>query len=168
MEDRVKNAVFVYNRKISVKPKQVETLCHVLNGNNVLVNLPVGYGKSLIFHVLPELLKSDTKTTPIVIVISPLNIIHKDQLSSLAEHSIPSYRLNIETKLCDFTEDGKVYEANSDVNLDDVIAGKFRHVFCHPEALLNTSLGRKLLDNDDFCSLVVAVVVDGCHILDKW
>jgi len=167
MEDRVKHAVNKYDKRITVKPKQMEALCHVLNGHNVLVNLPVGYGKSLIFHVLPELLKTDTNTHPIVIVISLLNIIHKDQLSTLADHKIPACRMNIDTKLSEATEDGEVYEVKSDANLDEVLAGKFCVVFCHPEALLNTTLGRTLLDNEDFCRLVVAVVVDECHIIDN-
>ena len=34
--------------------------------------------------------------------------------------------------------------------------------------LLNTTLGGPLLDNEDFSRLVVAVVVDECHIIDKW
>lgn len=76
-----------------------------------------------------------------MIVISPLNIIHKDQLSTLAYHKIPACRISIDTKLCELaTEDGEVYEVKSDANLDEVLAGKFRVVFCHPEALLNTTL----------------------------
>ena len=53
-EDREKHAVNKYDERITVKPKQMEALCHVLNGHDVLVSLPVGYGKSLIFfdHVI--------------------------------------------------------------------------------------------------------------------
>jgi len=32
MEDRVKHAVNKYDETITVKPKQMEALCHVLNG----------------------------------------------------------------------------------------------------------------------------------------
>ena len=88
-------------------------------------------------------------------------------MSTLADHKIPACRMNIDTKLSEATEDGEVYEVKSDANLDEVHAGKFCVVFCHPEALLNTTLGRTLLDNEDFCRLVVAVVVDECHIIDN-
>ena len=122
MEDRVKHAVNKYDTRITVKPKQMETLCHVLNAHNVLVNLPVGYGSILIFHILSELLKTDTNAHLIVIVISPLNIIHRDQLSTLADHKIPSCRMNIDTKLSEATENGEVYEVKSDANLYEALA----------------------------------------------
>ena len=120
MEDRVKHAVNKYDTRITVKPKQMETLCHVLNAHNVLVNLPVGYGKILIFHVLSELLKTDTNAH--LIVISPLNIIHRYQLSTLADHKIPACRMNIDTKLSEATENGEVYEVKSNDNLYEALA----------------------------------------------
>ena len=122
MEDRVKHAVNKYDTRITVKPKQMETLCHVLNAHNVLVNLPVGYGQILIFHVLSELLKTDTNAHLIVIVISPLNIIHRDQLSTLADHKISACRMNIDTKLSEASENGEVYEVKSDANLYEALA----------------------------------------------
>lgn len=66
-------------------------------------------------------LKTDQLNQPIVIVISPLNIIQKDQLSTLSDHSVPSCRLNIETRLSEFTDDGRLYQANSYQNLEDFV-----------------------------------------------
>ena len=45
---------------------------------DLVVSLPVGYGKGIIFHVLPNILRKDNKN-PVVLVIYPLNIIQKDQ-----------------------------------------------------------------------------------------
>lgn len=90
----------------------MEALCHIMNGDNVLVNLSVGYGKSLIYHLLPALLKTNQLNQPMVILISPMNIIQKDQLSTLSDHSVPSFRLNIETRLGEFTDDGILYRWN--------------------------------------------------------
>ena len=59
---------------IVLGPKQVECIDHVLRGDDVLAILPTGYGKSLVFQLLPFLLpvKDDNN---IVIVIAPLTSI---------------------------------------------------------------------------------------------
>lgn len=43
--------------KILVLLKYMEVLCYIMNGDNVLVNFLVGYGKSLIYYLLLVLLK---------------------------------------------------------------------------------------------------------------
>ncbi|XP_056020465.1 uncharacterized protein LOC130054524 [Ostrea edulis] len=126
------------------------------------------YGKSLIYHLLPELFKIESNTTPVVIVVSLLNIIQKDQLATLATHNIPTCRYNIKTKTDEASEGGPVYEVDSGVGLDTVINGQFQIVLCHPEALLNTKDSQNLLDNDSFRNHVVAVVIHECHLLEKW
>ncbi|XP_048765226.2 ATP-dependent DNA helicase RecQ-like [Ostrea edulis] len=168
MESKVIEALGKYDRTLEIREKQLAALCFLLNGDDVLLNVPVDYGKSLVYHILPELLKTESNTTPVVIVVSPLNIIQKDQLATLAAHNIPACRLNIKTKIDEASEGGQVYEVDSDVGLDTVINGQFQIVFCHPEALLNTKDGQNLLDNDSFRSHVVAVVIDECHLLEKW
>ena len=37
----------------SLKPKQKESIISFVDGNNVLVSLPTGYGKSIIYLLLP-------------------------------------------------------------------------------------------------------------------
>jgi len=68
-----------------------------------IVNLPVGYGKSVIFHLLPEIYRNFGSNNPIVIVISPLNIIQKDQLAHLKELNISTLRLDIKANVSDTT-----------------------------------------------------------------
>ena len=36
-----------------LKDKQVEAVCSFIRGNDVFVSLPTGYGKSLIYAILP-------------------------------------------------------------------------------------------------------------------
>ena len=36
----------------SLKPEQLDAVCLLLEGKSVFVTLPIGYGKSAIFHVL--------------------------------------------------------------------------------------------------------------------
>jgi len=45
-----------YRLPDSMKEKQVDGIVSILNGNNTLCVLPTGYGKSLVFTLLPLLL----------------------------------------------------------------------------------------------------------------
>ena len=47
----------------SFKPEQSDALKYILQGEDVICNLPVGYGKSLIFHSLPSKCPTYTKLT---------------------------------------------------------------------------------------------------------
>ena len=58
-----------------------------LKGQNAFVSLPTGFGKSLVYQVLPfcaeRLLKGQiTQKTPVVVIISPLMYDQVAQLSS--------------------------------------------------------------------------------------
>ena len=45
-----------YQLPESMKEKQVDAIVSILNGNNTMCVLPTGYGKSLVFTLLPLLL----------------------------------------------------------------------------------------------------------------
>ena len=81
---------------VEVKDHQLQALCHLLSTDPVdlLINLPVGYGKSLIYQAFPILHSENA----ISLVITPLNIIQKDQLDSLRERYKPF--LTIKTYPC--------------------------------------------------------------------
>ena len=60
------------------------------------MSLPTGYGKSLVFHLCGKLLCAKQLGQPgTTIVISPLNIIQKDQLTKLRQHNISACRLDV-------------------------------------------------------------------------
>ena len=59
----------------SLLPEQENALREFLEGRNVFVNLPTGYGKSLIFQCLPiaaDALLDKPRGSSLVVVISPL------------------------------------------------------------------------------------------------
>ena len=71
------------------KPKQIQCFDLLLKGHDVVAVLPTGYGKSLIFHLLPWILpykNEGLKNT--VLVVCPLSSIMKDQISVLNERGI--------------------------------------------------------------------------------
>ena len=73
---------------VILKPKQVLCLEAVFAGRDLLTVLPTGYGKSIIFHLLPALLLEKNRRstsllqvpTPVVVIISPLNSLIHDQI----------------------------------------------------------------------------------------
>ena len=103
-----------------------------------------------------------------MLVISPLNIIQKDQQRKLSECGIKSCRLDIVANVIKQEEEGSEYCGKSSENIEDVMKGECSVVFCHPEALFNTSKGRELLNSEEFKRHVRCVVLDECHIIEKW
>jgi superfamily II DNA helicase RecQ len=68
-----------------------------VNGHDVIAALPTGYGKSLIYELIPFVLQ-DTK----VIVVEPLNVIINQQISKLDGMAVQLKELN----LCKAITDG--------------------------------------------------------------
>ncbi|XP_070537037.1 bifunctional 3'-5' exonuclease/ATP-dependent helicase WRN-like [Ptychodera flava] len=159
---------------IKLKDKQRECLEHIVTRYTDLVAvLPTGYGKSLIYQVLPEILRRKfNKSTASVLVVSPLNVIHIDQIKRLAQLHIKACKLDIGCNMAagvlTSEDDDYQFQLTTDVELDDIIKGNFDIVFCHPEAILNTKRGHSLLDNVQFQQNVQAVVIDECHTVELW
>lgn len=66
-----------------LKPKQSEALSHIIK-NDTLVIIPTGYGKTLIFELLPYLMDVKNATEDsMVIVASPLDAIIQQQIDRL-------------------------------------------------------------------------------------
>ncbi|XP_069113645.1 uncharacterized protein [Argopecten irradians] len=173
-KDILNKIVSDYEPGLVLKEKQSEALECLCNERcDLLVNLPVGYGKSIIFHLLPKLFIDTTCSNPIIVVVSPLNIIQKDQLESMKKRGISACKLDIKTKVDETTDtlddvDLEKYDVKCDVPLTTVINGEYSIILCHPEALLNTTEGKGLLSNERFTHNVKAVVIDECHIIQKW
>ena len=56
---------------------------HIAEGRDVLLNAPTGYGKSIVFQALPHVPEATSGRSGIVIVLTPLNVIQRDQLLQL-------------------------------------------------------------------------------------
>ena len=59
-------------------------------------------------------------------------------------------------------------ESSCTCSTDDIVNGKFRVVFCHPESIFTSEKGQKLLDSEEFTSIVKGIFIDECHVFDKW
>lgn len=159
-EAALRTAVDWFQPGFQLKEKQLECLFNLFKGNDVVANLPTGYGKSLIYQLLPKLLSVSPASCGSVVVVSPLNLIQFDQLLSLGKRGILSCRLDVDCQVSDNT--------GSTASIDEVIAGKYPIIMCHPEALFHTQKGKNLLDSPRFRKTVVALAVDECHKVKDW
>ena len=59
---------------------------NVVNGKDTLAILPTSYGKSLIYQMLPPLsIEMKIATNPILIVVSPLKFLIRNQIDEIKE-----------------------------------------------------------------------------------
>ena len=76
-----KKCIRQFNGNITtLKDKQEEALTFLVHeGRDVILMLPSGYGKSLIYELLPIACKEELSVDAFVIVIEPLNVIIEQQ-----------------------------------------------------------------------------------------
>jgi superfamily II DNA helicase RecQ len=97
--------------------EQEEALTQLFSKQDVFVNLPTSYGKSLIFQAAPILayvLFRRSTGTSIVVVISPLKALMEDQVRHLNKLGL-----------------------HDDQLVQDIINGQYTHVYGSPECFLN-------------------------------
>ena len=162
--------------EIILKPKQVICLENIFLNLDILAILPTGYGKSLIFCLLPALLfakKNGVKCigniASIVIVVSPLNALIANQISRLNSGRIKASSLDVRSSgeenfdekpelICDFSLSDK----------EKLEIGYYNIVFAHPESLVSCRFGRKLMHTRPYEENVCAIVVDEAHCILDW
>ena len=171
----------------NLKPEQVQCFEHLYRGYDVIAVLPTGFGKSILFQLLPDVLATKS-TSNIVIVVCPLTSIISDQVQVLATMGIKAGVLRVQnqnqeddcsTSLFDALEvkraKDKYGEHEQDhededgqVQVDvDIIRGNAKIVFTHPEDLLS-SFGRKVMRSAVFQRNVAACVIDEGHCVEMW
>ena len=159
---------------LNLKPLQTKCLEYILKGKNVIGVLPTGFGKSLIFHLLPYVLPTKGAKN-IVLVVCPLNSIIEDQLTVLNSRGISANVLvrrsqnSITDELFSSTQ-GRDQNVDEEAKFEipsDILNGQCSIVFAHPEALLSEE-GRGLMASQVYQDNVVACVIDEAHCVEIW
>lgn len=151
--------------RFEIKPKQKEALQKiVLDGKDCVIVLPTGYGKSLVYQLLPSLFdrvsKDSSKGKSVVIVVSPLNALIDDQINKLNTLGVCCASLRFSGEEADARFEGSF--------LENLQAGNFQLLFTHPEVAVNNKHCRELFLSNHYQRNVVAVVVDEAHCIIEW
>lgn len=129
----------------SFRPLQEEIIRHILDGNDALVLMPTGGGKSICYQ-LPALLREGT-----AVVVSPLISLMKDQVEALCANGISAGALNSSN---DETENAALRRACTE--------GKLKLLYISPEKLLAEA---NYLLRDMHISLFA---IDEAHCISQW
>ena len=125
----------------------------VVDNRDVLVNLPTGFGKSLVYQVLPLVFDHVTKHTGHnVVVVSPIVSLMDDQVKNLTSLGVSAISIS----------------SQSELDVLKVENGEYSLVFGSPEAWLKNDRWRNMLNNDIYSSKLCAVAVDEAHVLRQW
>ena len=129
----------------SFRPLQEEIIRHILDGNDALVLMPTGGGKSICYQ-LPALLREGT-----AVVVSPLISLMKDQVEALCANGISAGALNSSN---DETENAALRRACTE--------GRLKLLYISPEKLLAEA---NYLLRDMHISLFA---IDEAHCISQW
>ena len=129
----------------SFRPLQEEIIRHILDGNDALVLMPTGGGKSICYQ-LPALLREGT-----AIVVSPLISLMKDQVEALCANGISAGALNSSN---DETENAALRRA--------CMESRLKLLYISPEKLLTEA---NYLLRDMHISLFA---IDEAHCISQW
>ena len=123
-------------------------------GKDVFVNLPIGYGKSLIYQALPTVFDAPLRSSSghIVVVISPLISLMDDQVKFLT---------SVEIKALNLTSASEQQKTSAE-------KGKYSLVYGSPEAWLKNERWRSMLHNDVYFRKLCAIAVDEAHVPRQW
>lgn len=136
-----------------LKSKQKEAIkLLVQDQRDVVCMLPTGYGKSLIYELLPIAYRNQTKLDAFVLVIEPLNIIIDQQLTKLGKN----------TSIC-------LKNKMNDSDIDRIASGSFSYIFSyifsHPENIIGNKAVYQALRS---CNKKSYIVVDEAHCILDW
>jgi len=135
--------VFGYD---SFRPLQAEVIGNVLRGQDTLLVMPTGGGKSLCYQ-LPALLLDG-----LTVVVSPLISLMQDQVEQMQALNVPAVYLN---STLSYPEHRRIS--------DQVRRGEAKLLYVAPETLLRPETLTLLAD-----SRVTCLTIDEAHCISQW
>lgn len=132
----------------ALKPGQEEAIEAVVDGRDVLVVMPTGYGKSAVYQIAAHLLDGPT------LVVSPLIALQADQVRHLERAAGEGTAVAVNSSRTEGAN-ARAWEA--------VAAGDAEFVFLAPEQLAKPEVLEELAELD-----VSLFVVDEAHCISSW
>lgn len=143
LANRILKKYFGYDK---FRPLQDEVIQSILNGEDTLVIMPTGGGKSLCFQI-PALMMEG-----VAIVVSPLIALMKDQVEGLQANGVNAAFLNSSQSI----------QVQNDI-IEDVHEGKIKLLYVSPEKLVSQEFYYLLLQFK-----VNLFAVDEAHCISVW
>jgi ATP-dependent DNA helicase RecQ len=136
-----------------LKEHQKACIESFMNGNDVFVVLPTGYGKSACYACVPRAIdlyqNRKDEDSSIIIVVSPLTSLMKDQVENFKMRNISAEYIDQDSP------------AATKHNARD---GKYSILFMSPELLVSS--WRNLFSSHE--KRLVGLIVDEAHCVVKW
>lgn len=174
--EAVDKALYVLGRdKVMLKKEQYEALkAIVVDNSDCLIILPTGFGKSLIYQLLPSVFDFMSSVNPsietrnhrsTIIVVSPLNALMRDQVSKLREVIDVAVVKSSDDMSGSNLQDPVDIFCNCD--LEEATGRIPQIIFAHPEVLVDKK-ARSYLKSNNFQETVAAIVIDEAHLVVDW
>ena len=157
-EDRLQQALAYAAEKLRLdrlNEKQAEAIAAFIDGKDVFVNLPTGYGKSAVFQSVPFVLDyigggTDKSTA---LIVEPTAAVMRDQVLALKAKGISAEFINHEQT------DHEAKQA--------VVKGKVKLVYISPESL-SLPKYREMLCTESYQKNLTIFAVDEAHCILTW
>jgi ATP-dependent DNA helicase RecQ len=130
----------------SLRPSQEAAIASILAGQDTVVVMPTGGGKSLCYQA-PAIYRGG-----MTIVVSPLIALMKDQVDSLKQVGVNAIRIDSTLNAEDKREAAR-----------NIRSGNVRLLFVSPERLANPDFIRFLEGND-----IHTIAIDEAHCVSQW
>ena len=149
---------------LNLKQKQLEALSSVVQKkNDTIFLLPTGFGKSLIYQLLPFMFdfyqpeERNVSSSSFVLVLSPLNALMMDQISKLKDH------VNVCIMKAVYTDE------SHNINFQESVGRDTKIIYAHPEALLEDKrMFERIMKSRMWKENLKVIVVDEAHLVDEW
>ena len=152
----------------------------IFERRDTIALLPTGYGKSLVYQLLPEIHRVLGDQRRVVLVVSPLTAIMKEQVKELLRYGMKAAMLDDESQsetnvpkpasgetAIDHQSDGDEYHEVCHVTLDNVMKGEVDVVFASAEKWLSKKWKHEL-KNGQLGKCISEIAVDEVHTVLEW
>ena len=153
--DAVSSAALSCNLNFFLKKEQMQALSEYVKGKDVVVNLPTGYGKSLIYSLCPLVCDNlrnvkSKKERSMLLLISPLTALMDDQRLSLAQLGLSSLKLTPNV---------------SEADISRIQSGDIQVIILSPESFECVVVKRTLQSAKE---RIHYVAIDEAHCIEEW
>ena len=153
--DAVSSAAVSCNLNVFFKKEQMQALREYIKGKNIVVNLPTGYGKSLIYSLCPLVCDNlrnvkSKKERSMLLLISPLTALMDDQRLSLAQLGLSTLKLT--PNVCE-------------ADISRIQSGDIQVIILSPKSFERVVV-KRTLQNAKEC--IHCVAIDEAHCIEEW